>query len=299
MKKSLLVAALWVAGLVSAKGNVITEFLNKLKYSFFLLFFFLNFFSQKKEIVDSLKQEFNYLYKYQPDSLNNKDIREEYFVLKVGDKKTLFVSENQNKKDSVLLQMKMNFERKTGNFSNFSNVPKSRFNYYIVKQLQNNGLSYFSSIGTQLFYYDETIDIKWEILSEKKIIDGVDCQLAEGRYGGRIWKAWFTEKIPIALGPYKFFGLPGLIVKIEDKKSTHSFSLIRYKYYNTGNKLIVYSELSSAMNLQKNKLLEAQKSDKEELVERFKMMGGAITAEKEKEYRDRLKRNNNPIELKN
>lgn len=62
---------------------------------------------------------------------------------------------------------------------------------------------------------------------------------------------------------------------------------------------MLLSELSSAMNLQKNKLLEAQKSDKEELVERFKMMRGAITAEKEKEYRERLKRNNNPIELKN
>lgn len=36
---------------------------------------------------------------------------------------------------------------------------------------------------------------------------------------------------------------------------------------------MLLSELSSAMNLQKNKLLEAQKSDKEELVERFKMIG--------------------------
>lgn len=62
---------------------------------------------------------------------------------------------------------------------------------------------------------------------------------------------------------------------------------------------MLLSELSSAMHLQKNKLLEAQKSDKEELVERFKMMRGAIAAEKEKEYRERLKRNNNPIELKN
>jgi len=45
--------------------------------------------------------------------------------------------------------------------------------------------------------------------------------------------------------------------------------------------------------------LDAQISDKEQLVERFKMMGGALTAEKEREYRERLKRNNNPLELKN
>ena len=42
---------------------------------------------------------------------------------------------------------------------------------------------------------------------------------------GRKWTAWFTTEIPIQDGPYKFRGLPGLIVKIEDETKSHCFAL--------------------------------------------------------------------------
>jgi GLPGLI family protein len=264
-----------------------------------LCFCFSFFYSQKKEIIDSIKQEFNYQYRYQPDSLNAKDVREEYFLLKVGGSKSLFVSENQNKRDSIMSQMRINFEKKQGNFSDFSMVPKSKFNFYILNEFSNKEISYYSKIDSQLFYYNEVISLNWKILSDKKNINGLECQLAEVQYGGRLWKAWFTEKIPLGLGPYKFYGLPGLIVEITDDKDTHTFSLIRYKYYASGNDLLAYGDFPSGKKVDKKHFLDAQISDKEQLVERFKMMGGALTAEKEREYRERLKRNNNPLELKN
>lgn len=257
------------------------------------------FYSQKKEIIDSIKQEFNYLYKYQPDSLNTKDTREEYFLLKVGKNKSLFVSENQNKRDSIMSQMRINFEKKQGNFSDFSAVPKSKFIFYILKNFSNEEISYYSKIDSQLFYYNEVMNLNWKILLDKKLINGLECQLAEVQYGGRLWKAWFTEDIPLGLGPYKFNGLPGLIVEISDDKDTHIFSLIRYKYYALGNNLVSYGDFNSGKKIDKIQFLEAQISDKEQLLERFKMMGGTLTTEKEREYRERLKKNNNPIELKN
>lgn len=39
------------------------------------------------------------------------------------------------------------------------------------------------------------------------------AQKATAKYGGRKWTAWFCQEIPIPNGPYKFGGLPGLIVK--------------------------------------------------------------------------------------
>lgn len=43
------------------------------------------------------------------------------------------------------------------------------------------------------------------------------------------WTAWFTTELPISDGPYKFHGLPGLILKIYDKTNTYSFDIISRK----------------------------------------------------------------------
>src|SRR5690606_34206944 len=44
--------------------------------------------------------------------------------------------------------------------------------------------------------------------------------------GGRIYTAWFTQDIPINEGPYKFYGLPGMILKIEDTEKLFQFEAI-------------------------------------------------------------------------
>src|SRR5690606_1469092 len=51
------------------------------------------------------------------------------------------------------------------------------------------------------------------------------CQRADIRFGGRDWVAWFTTEIPIPDGPYKFCGLPGLIVSIADTQQHWQFDL--------------------------------------------------------------------------
>jgi len=41
--------------------------------------------------------------------------------------------------------------------------------------------------------------------------------------GGRHWIAWFAPSIPISEGPYKFSGLPGLIIKLSDSNNFWNF----------------------------------------------------------------------------
>lgn len=61
---------------------------------------------------------------------------------------------------------------------------------------------------------DSTYSIKWEIVDEKKNILGYDCQGAICHFRGRDYKAYFTSEIPIKEGPFKFDGLPGLILQV-------------------------------------------------------------------------------------
>ena len=67
----------------------------------------------------------------------------------------------------------------------------------------------------------------WVLSNETKIIDGMPAQKAETKWGGRYWTAWFTKQIPLNYGPYKFHGLPGLILQISDSKNNYNFTLVK------------------------------------------------------------------------
>lgn len=59
--------------------------------------------------------------------------------------------------------------------------------------------------------------IDWQLLPEKKNILGFNCQLARGYFKGAEYLAWFTTDIPFMDGPWKFNGLPGLILEVQSK----------------------------------------------------------------------------------
>ena len=63
---------------------------------------------------------------------------------------------------------------------------------------------------------EELPEFKWEIKPEQKNLGSLLCQKAITRYRGRNYEAWFTMSVPVNTGPWKFNGLPGLILEVYD-----------------------------------------------------------------------------------
>lgn len=84
-------------------------------------------------------------------------------------------------------------------------------------------------VDTDYFKYETTDHLVWSISPEIKTQKHFKLQKATTFFGGRKWIAWFSKDIPLNQGPYKFQGLPGLIVQIEDEQKHFSFNLIEIK----------------------------------------------------------------------
>ena len=74
------------------------------------------------------------------------------------------------------------------------------------------------------YLYEDTIElINWDLKADKKLIGKINCQKATAKYKGRDWVAWFSQEIPFESGPWKLYGLPGLIIEAYDTKMEIQF----------------------------------------------------------------------------
>lgn len=71
--------------------------------------------------------------------------------------------------------------------------------------------------------------LKWIILNDTLNILNFKTQKAKVNFRGRDYFAWFTTEIKISDGPYKFHGLPGLILKIQSTDDKYTFEAYSIK----------------------------------------------------------------------
>jgi len=68
----------------------------------------------------------------------------------------------------------------------------------------------------------------WEMVdSVKKTILNYECRLATCTFRGRNYQAFYTDKLPFFTGPWKFSGLPGVI--LEAKTTDGKYTFIAYR----------------------------------------------------------------------
>lgn len=151
----------------------------------------------------------------------------------VNNNKSIFRDFTVLAQDS-LIKAKVDEMMKTKNFRDVSKeFKKPKFSFKITKTYPEMQVQYSESImnGMTAMWlgYIETPSFNWKILPEKRKIGEYEAQKATTTFGGRVWAAWFSNDIPFPDGPYKFNGLPGLIVKIEDEGKNFSWILVGNK----------------------------------------------------------------------
>ncbi len=159
------------------------------------------------------------------DSTDKANATIETARLDISPEKSLFYGEGRIKRDSVMQRM-----RETRNFDrNAMQNLRSSIDYIVEKDLIKN-ITYFKTrLGRDQYTYEEDRKMDWKILPETVKIGEYEAQKAETTFAGRKWYAWFTQDIPFQDGQYKFKGLPGLIVKLEDSNGDYSFDLQQSK----------------------------------------------------------------------
>ncbi len=78
----------------------------------------------------------------------------------------------------------------------------------------------------QYRYKESFPTMQWKLEDEKQTVCGYSCQKATCHWRGRDYVAWFTSAIPMKSGPWKFGGLPGLIMKIHDTKNLYTWEAV-------------------------------------------------------------------------
>lgn len=175
--------------------------------------------------VFSQSQRFYYDYQFQTDSTDLETKMSELMVLDIDKKGSKYYSEYVFQNDSI---MDSHFKKNMAAHDD-SPVPMSGkqgiVGYKILKSYPDFKLNHIVTLDMTLYNASQQVKIDWKILQDKEKIGNWNVQKAETDFAGRHWIAWFSTDIPIQDGPYKFYGLPGLIVKIEDKSGFHKMEL--------------------------------------------------------------------------
>lgn len=199
------------------------------------MFVSLSIFAQ--ETLDKAKYRFYYDYAWEFDTLTLNDTRKDMIILQVGQNVSKSYSYHTFRSDSlratpdgrrVFRESINTVVREQMARGERPNPPYvRRMGDMVYKNYPEGQVTVTNDIsGSYYIYTDELYPQTWKITDSTQTIMEYTCQMAVSDFRGRRWIAWFTPEIPISDGPWKFSGLPGLIMKVYDTANHFHFSIV-------------------------------------------------------------------------
>ena len=205
-----------------------------------LFSFFLGANAKKKEKdypLSEIKVGYTYHYKFLrgSDGIVEKDVP---FILLANRNQSKFYCPGTEYKDSLLSTPSGRAkERELFNTAAAAYVDKRdrstmdgvvyHTRLYVTKNFSKATSTTYDQAGMgECGYYDEPLtEIEWNVAQDStKTILGYQCFMASSDYHGRKWTIWFSPEIPIQDGPWKFCGLPGLVLEAYETTGQHGFT---------------------------------------------------------------------------
>lgn len=263
---------------------------------FFISFWYSSYsqlnFDRQISNLDSSEYKIRYSLLFQQDSTNNDFIKHEYMLLFPGKNYSMFLSENYYRSDTIF--SKIHNLDQFNQYARDPNKPLSTFRFRIYKNYSEGKITVTNHIPGDSFLYEEKLDIfKFELTGGTDTINQLYCQEAKCFFGGRNWTVWFTPEIPINDGPYKFNGLPGLIVKVEDENRHYVFELENIETLTS--KQSIYFIEKDYIKSTKKQFFKAKDAFRNDIVSRARDAG--LNSDTQQKVANKMKQRNNPIEL--
>lgn len=205
--------------------------MTKMRIKVVLLFAFLPMLLNAQEQIDKAYLKCSYEYKWEFDTLSHKDVRDDLLYLLVGNEVSkcysyyTYISDSLNstpegRKEKVRI-MKMAFAKDGAEANAF---PHKRMTTCVYKNYPEGKMTVTDFLMNQNYRYEDEMNSQtWEMGDSIKTVMGHECMQAMCHFRGRHWTAWFALDVPVMDGPWKFCGLPGLIMEVYDMKREHHF----------------------------------------------------------------------------
>ena len=183
------------------------------------------------QAIDSAYIQCIYSYAGIQDSSNIDMKKHDQFILRIGKDIADFYSYNSFRVDSLVNNDIINGASAIEMMANRKKYGNPGYHYHILLNYPNGKLTFTDRLVTQRFKYEDDLEAQqWHILQDTSVILKYKVQKATCSFGGRNWIVWFAPDIPISFGPWKFNGLPGLILSARDDKNYFHFDIIGLNY---------------------------------------------------------------------
>ena len=281
--------------------------LNQLLFFGILLFWIQPVIAQK-----NIKVEYQIKAK---QSLKRPAITEPFLLFVDKNSKSLFISKNKLIAKEILKEYWKKLQTKDPyNISMSATDPavvkanqyQNNYKVIIEKDYKSQKYKYQQRAFMSVLQYQAKLpELKWQLQDSTKTILGYTVYKAGLNYKGRHYTAWYAPAIAVSDGPYKFGGLPGLILEIYDDKDDYHFTAtgIEFpekmnfpeKYFSKGSNLMPVIQ-TTEQNFQK----DFDKTFNPESITGTTVYIGKNSEEMKAERVEKIKSLfNNPIELTN
>jgi GLPGLI family protein len=163
----------------------------------------------------------------------------------------------------------------------------------LYKNIQEHRFANKTDIFGKLFLIKDTlVDKKWELVNETKYIGEYTCFKAVytedyttqtlTETGGmekvtkqRTTTVWYTPQIPVSHGPANYFGLPGLILEVNDGDTT----LVCSKIVINPKELANIEEPQKGKEVNQTEFDEIREKKNKEMIEKFQTRSGSSSGD--------------------